>query len=53
MVSVNQKVKAGDAISSVGNTAVFECADPPHLHFEMYKDDKLIDPKTVLPFSQE
>ncbi|NLM09661.1 MAG: M23 family metallopeptidase [Clostridiaceae bacterium] len=53
MVSVNQRVKAGDAISSVGNTAVFECADPPHLHFEMYKDDKLIDPKTVLPLSKE
>lgn len=53
MVSVNQKVKAGDAISSVGNTAKFECADPPHLHFEMYKNDKLIDPKTVLPFSEE
>lgn len=53
MVSVNQKVKAGDAISSVGNTAIFECADPPHLHFEMYKDDKLIDPKTVLPLSNE
>ncbi|ANW97600.1 peptidase M23 [Thermoclostridium stercorarium subsp. thermolacticum DSM 2910] len=51
MVSVNQKVKAGDVISSVGNTAIFEIADPPHLHFEMYKDDKLIDPKTVLPFS--
>jgi len=53
MVSVNQKVKAGDAISSVGNTAVFECADPPHLHIEIYKDDKLIDPKTVLPFTKE
>lgn len=53
MVSVNQKVKAGDAISSVGNTAIFEIADPPHLHFEMYKDDKLIDPKTVLPFPKE
>lgn len=53
MVSVNQKVKAGDAISSVGNTAVFECADPPHLHLEMYKDDKLIDPKTVLPLTKE
>lgn len=53
MVSANQKVKAGDAISSVGNTAIFECADPPHLHFEIYKDDKLIDPKTVLPFNNE
>lgn len=49
MVSVNQKVKAGDAISSVGNTAIFECMDPPHLHFEVYKNDKLINPKTVLP----
>jgi murein DD-endopeptidase MepM/ murein hydrolase activator NlpD len=53
MVSVNQKVKAGDAISSVGNTAIFECMDPPHLHFEVYKNDKLIDPKTVLPKLQE
>jgi hypothetical protein len=49
MVSTNQKVKAGDAISSVGNTAIFECMDPPHLHFEVYRNDKLIDPKTVLP----
>ncbi|HZK27379.1 MAG TPA: M23 family metallopeptidase [Thermoclostridium sp.] len=53
MVSVNQKITAGDAISSVGNTAKFECADPPHLHFEMYKNDKLIDPKTVMPFSEK
>ena len=53
MVSINQKVKAGDAISSVGNTAVFECMDPPHLHYEIYKDDKLIDPKSVLPMAKE
>ena len=53
MVSVNQKVKAGDAISSVGNTAIFECMDPPHLHYEVYRDDQLIDPKTLLPVPQE
>lgn len=53
MVSVNQKVKAGDAISSVGNTAIFECMDPPHLHYEVYKDDKRIDPKTLLPVPKE
>lgn len=53
MVSVNQKVKAGDAISSVGNTAIFECMDPPHLHYEVYKDDKLIDPKSLLPIAKE
>ncbi len=53
MVSVNQKVKANDAISSIGNTAIFECMDPPHLHFEVYKNDKLIDPKTILPKEKE
>jgi len=53
MVSTNQKVKAGDAISSVGNTAIFECMDPPHLHFEVYRNDKLVDPKTVLPETDE
>jgi len=53
MVSVNQKVKAGDAISSVGNTAIFESMDPPHLHYELYKDNKRIDPKTLLPIPKE
>lgn len=53
MVSINQKVKAGDPISSVGNTALFECMDPPHLHYEVVKDDKLVDPKTLLPVSKE
>jgi len=53
MVSTNQKVKAGEAISSVGNTAVFECMDPPHLHFEIVKDDKVVDPKTLLSVSNE
>lgn len=53
MVSTNQKVKAGEAISSVGNTAVFECMDPPHLHFEIVKEDKVVDPKTLLSVSNE
>lgn len=53
MVSTNQKVKAGDAISSVGNTAIFECMDPPHLHFEIVKDDKVVDPKTLLSVSND
>jgi len=55
MVSPNQKVIAGDKISCVGNTAIFESAEPAHLHFELYKDEKVVDPKKhikVLTLSQ-
>lgn len=48
MVSVNQIVKAGDIIGCVGNTAKFEIADPPHLHFEVLLDDKEVDPVKYL-----
>lgn len=49
MVAVNQKVKQGDVIGSVGNTALFESAEAPHLHFEVWKNNVLADPKTYLP----
>lgn len=32
-------VKAGDEIGYVGDTALIEISEEPHLHFEMYKDD--------------
>jgi len=48
MVVPNQKVKKGDVIGSIGNTAVFEIAEPTHLHFEVLKDGKLQDPKEYL-----
>ena len=51
MVSPNQIIKLGDKISCVGNTAIFESADPSHLHFELYKDDKLVDPKDYIQFT--
>lgn len=31
-------VKAGDAIGAVGDTALIEISEDPHLHFELYKD---------------
>jgi murein DD-endopeptidase MepM/ murein hydrolase activator NlpD len=31
-------VKAGDKIGSVGDTALIEISEEPHLHFELYKD---------------
>ena len=42
-----EKVEKGQAIGTVGNTAVFEIADEPHLHFEILKDSLQIDPNTV------
>jgi murein DD-endopeptidase MepM/ murein hydrolase activator NlpD len=49
LVTLNQKVKKGDVISGVGKTALYEIADDPHLHFEVMKDGKNIDPKKYLP----
>lgn len=40
-----EKVEKGQAIGTVGNTAVFEIADEPHLHFEILKDSTPIKPE--------
>ena len=48
MVKVGQKVEKGRVISGVGNTASFEYYEPEHLHFEVYKDNKAINPLEVL-----
>lgn len=39
-----EKVEKGQSIGTVGNTAVFEIADEPHLHFEVLKDALPVDP---------
>lgn len=49
MVQPNQKVKAGDVIGGVGNTALFESQTEPHLHFEVLKNDEPVDPVEYLP----
>jgi len=49
MVTVGQEVKKGDVISGVGRTAIVEIAEEPHLHFEIMKDGKNLDPKIYLP----
>ena len=43
-----EKVDKGQSIGTVGNTATFEIADEPHLHFEILKDDVQIDPTTIM-----
>jgi len=51
IVNPNQLIKQGDVIGSIGDTASLESADPPHLHFEVLKDDKPVDPAQYLPTS--
>lgn len=49
MVKVGQTVTKGDVISGIGKTALCEIAEEPHLHFEVLKDGKHLDPKMYLP----
>ena len=44
MVHVGKKVEKGQVVSGVGNTALFEIKDNPHLHFELIKDGKIVNP---------
>jgi murein DD-endopeptidase MepM/ murein hydrolase activator NlpD len=48
-VVTNQNVKKGDVIGSIGNSALFEIAEPAHLHFEVLINDEYADPKDYLP----
>ncbi len=47
-VKVGDKVEKGDTIGTVGDSASFEIADDSHLHFEMYKDGKQVNPTLYL-----
>lgn len=48
MVEEGDVIKAGDVISGVGITALFESMDPPHLHFEVWKEGKPVDPSEFI-----
>lgn len=43
-----EKVEKGQSIGTVGNTAVFEIADEPHLHFEILKDSLPVNPNEYI-----
>ena len=47
-VNEDEKVEKGQSIGTAGNSAVFEIADEPHLHFEIIKDGENVDPKIYL-----
>jgi len=48
MVSVGKQISAGDAIGVVGDTAEFEIAEEAHLHFEVIKDGRSVDPEEYI-----
>lgn len=43
-VKEGEEVKQGQSIGTVGNSAVFESLDGMHLHFELMKDGKYVNP---------
>ena len=47
LVEKGDKVKQGDIIAEVGETGK---ATGPHLHFEIIKDERVIDPEYVMDF---
>lgn len=47
-VKVGNEVEKGDTIGTVGDSASFEIAEDSHLHFEMYKDGKQVNPTLYL-----
>lgn len=49
MVKPGKEVKRGTVISGVGSTANFECEEADHLHFEVLKDGRNVNPENYLP----
>ncbi len=41
-------VNAGQTIAGIGESAISECADAPHLHFEMRLNDLPVDPSEYI-----
>lgn len=47
-VNEGDTVEKGQALGSVGESASFEIAEIPHLHFEMYKNGEVVNPTEYL-----
>lgn len=49
-VSEGEEVEAGQTIGTVGDTAVYEVVDEPHLHFEILKNNENVNPSDYIKF---
>lgn len=47
-ISVGASVSVGQVIGGIGESAIIESADVPHLHFELYQNEECIDPEMYL-----
>ncbi len=47
-IKEGEEVEKGQTIGTVGDTASFEIADEPHLHFEIYKNGENVNPTIYL-----
>lgn len=50
LVSEGDKVKEGQVIATVGDTAVYEIVDESHLHFEITKNSENLNPSELIKF---
>jgi len=48
IVQEGQMIEKGQVISNIGKTATFEYEEKDHLHFEIHKDGKPINPLNVI-----
>jgi len=49
-IIIGASVKSGDVIGAIGESAMNEIAEEPHLHYELKVDNKHVDPKLHLKF---
>lgn len=52
-VKVGDEVKAGDKLGKASKTMMSELNTGDHLHLELKKDGKYVDPATVLPLGED
>lgn len=48
-VAAGDSVKAGDTIGAVGQSAICEVNQPPHVHVAVFKDGNSVNPQNYLP----
>ncbi|MBQ6000037.1 MAG: M23 family metallopeptidase [Clostridia bacterium] len=46
-IRIGGSVKMGDVIAQVGESALCECGEPPHLHLETLRNGQFIDPESL------
>ncbi len=46
-------VMGGQTVASVGESAIIEISEEAHLHFELYRNDKTLDPMEFIPYQAE